>query len=88
MSTRDFNFFKTGTSTASFTVASDVLMNFRGPRSMMFVCVSGTNVEYSFDGVTVHGRISTGQIFNFGPRNEDKIWFRGTGVIDVQSWRI
>jgi hypothetical protein len=85
---KDFNFFQTVTSTASFAVTPDVTMRFRGPRSMMFIGVSGTSIEYSFNGTTTHGRISSGQILNFGQRNEDKIWFKGSGVIDVHSWRI
>jgi hypothetical protein len=53
---------------------------------MMFVGVTGDDVEYSFNGVTTHGRISADQIFNFDLRNEDKIWFKGTGSVDVHIW--
>ena len=90
---KDFNFFQTVTATSgSFPLAEgtdpDVQMAFRGARRMMFVCVSGSNIEYSFNGNTVHGRISSGQIFNFDTRAEDKIWFRGSGEVDVHAWHI
>lgn len=89
---KDFNYFKTVTVTSGSFPATgtdpDVLMRFRGPRKIMFRCTSGTNIEYSFNGNTVHGRISANEIFNFGTRSEDKIWFRGTGEVDVHSWHI
>jgi hypothetical protein len=71
---------------SDFPVAEDILVDFRGIRHIMFVCTDGTNVEYSFDGTNIHGRISEDQTFNFGLRNESKIWFRGTGSIDVHVW--
>ncbi len=70
----------------SFPTIPQVITTFRGNRSLMFVCTSGTNVEYSFDGINVHDKISSGQIFSFTNRNESKIWFRGTGAIAVHSW--
>lgn len=84
---KDFNFFQVVTVAVSdFTTEPDVQMAFRGPRRMMFVCGAGSDVEYSFNGTTVHGRISSNEQFNFGPRNEDKIWFKGNGEVDVHSW--
>jgi hypothetical protein len=90
---RDFNFFQTVTATAgSFPVGAnvdpDVQITIRGAHRIMFVCVSGTNIEYSFNGNTVHGRISQDQIFNFDIRAEDKIWFRGSGEVDVHAWHV
>lgn len=88
---KDFNHFSiVNASNAAFNPGPDVQIAFRGARRMMFVCSSGTNVEYSFNGNTVHGRISSGQIFNFDARSEDKIWFRssGGGVVDVHAWHI
>lgn len=88
---KDFNFYQRVIVTSgSFptTDGYDVLIKFRGSRRMMFVCTSGTDIEYSFNGNTIHGRISANQIFNFDVRNEDKIWFRGTGTVDVHAWHI
>lgn len=93
---KDFNFFKTITINTNdgydgydgyFNISPDIITAFRGARRMMFVGISGL-VGYSFNGVRLHGRISTGQIFNFGPRNEDKIFFRGKGVVDIHIWHI
>jgi hypothetical protein len=88
---KDFNFYqRVSVTSGSFptTDGYNVLIKFRGPRRMMFVCTSGTDIEYSFNGNTVHGRISANQIFNFDVRNEDKIWFKGTGTVDVHAWHI
>lgn len=86
---KDFNYFGIITASgANFTEDPQVLMRFRGARRIMFVGVSGNNVEYSFNGSTIHGRISANQIFNFDIRGEDKIWFRGTGVVDVHAWHV
>ena len=88
---KDFNFYQRVVVTSgSFPTADsyDVLIKFRGPRRMMFVCSSGTDIQYSFNGNPVHGRISANQIFNFDVRNEDKIWFIGTGTVDVHAWHI
>ena len=71
-----------------FPEAPQVQIAFRGARRMMFVCPTGTNVEYSFNGTTVHGRISADQIFNFDIRGEDKIFFRGSGTVDVHAWHV
>jgi len=88
---KDFNFYQRVTVTAgSFptTDNADAVITLRGPRRMMFVCSSGTDVEYSFNGNTIHGRISANQIFNFDVRNESEIWFRGSGTVDVHAWHI
>jgi len=55
---------------------------------MMFVGKDGNNIEYSFNGSTIHGRISINQIFNFGLRAGEKIWFRGVGTVDVHIWGV
>jgi hypothetical protein len=88
---KDFNYFSSvvvDISDGYFPESPQVQTAFRGARRMMFVCAAGTNVEYSFDGQHLHGRISSDQIFNFGPRAEDKIFFRGSGTVDVHIWHI
>jgi len=90
---KDFNYYRRVTAVAGTwplpeTTNPDVQIAFRGPRRMMFVCTSGTDVEYSFNGNTIHGRISAGQIFNFDVRGEDKVWIRGSGVVDVHAWHV
>lgn len=71
---------------AAFPATAQVINPIRNPLNLMFVCSSGTNVEYSFDGVTTHGRISANQSFTFLTRNEARVWFKGTGVVDVHAW--
>jgi len=71
-----------------FPSQPQVITGFRGARRMMFVGVTGTNILYSFNGNTVHGRISAGYFFDFGPRAEDKIFFIGSGSVDVHIWHI
>jgi len=71
-----------------FPSVPQVQTGFRGPRRIMLVGVTGTNVIYSFSGYSVHGRISSGQIFNFDLRNQDQIYFAGVGTVDVHIWHI
>jgi len=87
---RDFEYFKVVTvnGVADFPVKPQATITIKGPIKMMFVCRSGTLVEYSFNGTTVHGRISAGEQFNFGTRGQDKIFVKGTGEIDVHAWHI
>ena len=87
---KDFNFFQeiSISGVSDFTEDPDVQIAFRGARRMMFVCRSGTDVEYSFNGTTLHGKISSGEQFNFDVRGEDKIWFRGTGDVHVHAWHV
>lgn len=71
-----------------FPSTPQVRTGFRGARRMMLVGVSGTNVIYSFSGYNIHGRISAGYVFDFGPRAENEIYFSGIGVVDVHIWHI
>lgn len=85
----DYNYFATIVSPGIvFTAESQITTIFKGPRYMMFVGKDGNNIEYSFNGSTVHGRISINQIFNFGLRAGEKIWFRGIGTVDVHIWGV
>jgi hypothetical protein len=86
----DYNFFGTVTVTgeSTFPTTPQIQSAFRGPRRMMFVGVTGNNIYYSFSGTNIHGRISAGQIFNFDVRAESKVYFYGTGVVDVHMWHV
>jgi len=89
---KDFNFYQevTVAAVAAFTEEPDFFMAMRGPRRMIFVCPSG-DVEYSFNGNTVHGHMVSGEPsekLDFDVRMEDKIWLRGTGVLQVHAWHI
>ena len=86
---KDFNYFEevTISGVGSFPTTPDAMSRFRGSRRMMFVCTAGSDIAYSFNGTTVHGKMVADQIFNFGPRNEDKVFFTGTGTVQVHMWQ-
>lgn len=86
--TEKYDYFKiVETTTTDYPIEPDCQTYFRGSRRIMLVGKVGTNVEYSFDGVTTHGRISADQIIHLNLRIESKIWFKGTGTVDVHMWQ-
>jgi hypothetical protein len=87
----DFNHYEevTVSGASEFPDDAQVEIRFRGPQRLMFICTSGSP-EYSFNGNTVHGVMSTSapqNFFNFGPRDNKKIWFKGTGTVRVHAWQ-
>lgn len=87
----DFNHYQevSVSGVSEFPTTPQVIIRFKGPQQLMFVCTSGTDVEYSFNGFTTHGKMSATSpqnLFNFGPRGNKKIWFKGTGDIRVHAW--
>jgi hypothetical protein len=89
---KDFNFYQeiTVAGVAAFTEEPDAFIKFRGPRRMIFICTAG-EVEYSFNGNTLHGKVVSGEPsekLEFDARMEDKIWVRGTGTIQIHAWHI
>jgi hypothetical protein len=88
---KDFNFYQEEIVTNSdFPSEPQVFMKFRGSRRMIFVCPAGA-VEYSFNGNTVHGKVASGEPsekLDFGTREGDKIWLKGSGTIQVHAWHV
>lgn len=89
----DFNFFTKHTvANANFTTDCDITINMKAPTyAVSFQLESGTRVEYSFNGLTVHGdMILTEASANllFENRVISKIWFRGDGYVRVEAWAI
>lgn len=88
---RDFNFFnKITVSAGSFSANCDLLITFP-TYTVTFSLESGTSVEYSFNGNTLHGDMTSGKTsasLTFENRVISKIWFRGTGVVRVEAWAI
>jgi hypothetical protein len=89
---KDFNFYTeiTVSGQATFNTEPDAFIKFRGPRRMIFICTSG-DVDYSFNGDTMHGKVVSGQPsekLEFDARMEDKIWVKGTGTIQIHAWHI
>lgn len=87
-----FNYYKEVVSASgSFPAVGSpqVIINFRGVNSLILVCTSGS-VEYSFDGINVHGAMSsTGndKLLDFGPRVGKTIYVRGTGTVRVHAYQ-
>ena len=88
----DYNFYKeVVVASGSFpaVTAPQVIINFRGGNKLIFVCTAGS-VEYSFDGSTLHGAMSTAgndAILNFGLREGKTIYFRGAGTVRVHAYQ-
>jgi hypothetical protein len=91
---KDFNFYKlVSVSSASFSSAADAKINFRGEQCFSLLNYGSGNVEYSFNGNTVHGELrfgtpSAGIIFD--NRRISKIWLRmkggGTAEVRIEAW--
>lgn len=91
---KDSNFFFTDT-IASATFGnedgySNMVTAVRGPAvSFYIVNGSGGEIEYSFNGNAIHGRLAASSERFFPNRGIFKIWFRVTGsssVIHVEGW--
>ena len=88
---KDFNFYQeiTVSGVTEFPTEPQAVMGFRGQRRILFVCTSGS-VEFSFNQGILHGAMNASNAsnqLNFGPRQQDKIWIRGTGTIQIHAWQ-
>jgi hypothetical protein len=93
----DRNFFQKITVTAvSFGSNSvdgyqpDMVITFP-TQTVTFFLESGGPVQYSFNGTTVHGDMTSGQAsatLTFENRVISKIWFKGSGVVRVEAWAV
>lgn len=98
----DYNFFKQVTPGSSgagvFGTDADVVINLKAPTyTVTFWAPTGTQVQYSFNGNTVHGTLdgsgaTTGPNYLvFENRVISKIWFTyiaGSGTVRVEAWAI
>jgi hypothetical protein len=94
---RDFNFFQKITVTASTFGGNsvsgqqpDMIITFP-TYTVTFFLESGGPVQYSFNGQTVHGDMTTAQAsatLTFTNRVVSTIWFKGSGVVRVEAWAI
>jgi len=91
----DFNFFQKITvnnTTGSFFADCDVLINMKAVSyQTTFQLESGGPIQYSFNGITVHGDLTSGLYsanLIFQNRTISKIWFMGTGVVRIESYAI
>lgn len=85
----DFNFFQKVTVTSgTFTSNCDIIIPF-STYTITFQLESGGPVEYSFNGNTLHGDMTSGKAsanLVFENRVASKIWFRGSGLVRVEAW--
>jgi hypothetical protein len=86
------NYYKKVTvSSTTFTAANDVAINFSS-KVLSLQNEGAVTVEYSFDGVTVHGDMTSGKSsasLSFIDRPVHRIWFRvasGSAVVRVEAW--
>jgi hypothetical protein len=79
-------------STAGSGLASPTSAGAEGPVAQIWssyirISVSGAVLEYSFDGLTVQGRILAGESFLYNERRESGIAVRGAGaVFRIEAW--
>ena len=88
---RDLNYFKKLTvSDVDFPNTCQVVIPFM-TYTITFDLESGGPLEYSFNGLTLHGDMTAGESSEslvFENRVASKIWFRGTGVVRIEAWSI
>lgn len=96
---RDWNFFQEVTpgssGAATFAWDSDVIITF-STATVTFWAPTGTVVQYSFNGNTVHGTLdgsgaTAPQSLIFQNRVISKIWFTyttGSGLVRVEAWAV
>lgn len=98
---RDYNFFKLATPGSSgagvFATDCDVVINMNAPTyTVTLWAPSGTVVQYSFNGNTIHGNLdgsgaTAPNFLQFENRVISKIWFTytaGSGTVRVEAWAI
>jgi len=90
---KDFNYFnKLSVNIADgyFPAECQILIPF-STYTVTFDLESGGPVEYSFNGITLHGDMTSGlpsASLVFENRVISKIWFRGSGTIRIEAWGI
>lgn len=91
---RDFNFYQVvtpGSSTlGTFNFDCDIVITFPS-YTVTFWAPSGSVIEYSFNGNTIHGKIdgsgtTSPASLTFENRQLTKIWFSGSGTVRVEAW--
>jgi len=86
----DFNFFHEDSVANTAFDQDPYIPGVRGSSHSFYIRTSGATLEYSFNGSTLHGRLTAAQAERFFPnRSISKIWFRavgGTAIIEVEGW--
>jgi hypothetical protein len=91
---RDFNFYQVvtpGSSTlGTFGTDCDIVITFP-TYTVTFWAPTGSVIEYSLNGNTIHGKIdgsgaTSPSFLTFDNRSMCKVWFSGSGTIRVEAW--
>lgn len=92
---KDFNYFnKIVVTDTTFPTVPQAIIAFKGPQHLTFMLESGAFLEYSFNGTTVHGDMTTATssaTLDFLTRTNKLIWFRvpsGSATVRVEAWHI
>jgi hypothetical protein len=90
---KDFNYFNklsVNITDGYFPTNCQILIPF-STYTVTFQLESGGPLEYSFNGITVHGDMTSTLPSNnlvFENRVISKIWFRGSGTVRIEAWGI
>ena len=90
---KDFNFFNKlsiSISDGYFPNECQIVIPF-STYSVTFQLENEGPLEYSFNGITLHGDMTSGKSsanLIFENRVISKIWFRGTGTVRIEAWGI
>ena len=87
----DFNrFFEATITSTTFQSDADTLLLIRGPSLHFYIRNGSVNeLEFSFNGNTLHGRILANSERLYAFRRVSKIWFRAPGGnvdVEVEAW--
>lgn len=96
---KDFNTFSTITVTSTdFPNQAQVVFDYRHPQLSFSLLMDGYgSIEYSFNGVTLHGDLVMGmpsQAIFFDNRNVEGVWFRAktsasiNSTVRVEGWSV
>lgn len=91
---KDFNFFTKITVTdTSFPTDAQVVIPFAGQSGFSLVNEGATVIEYSFNGITLHGDLTPGTptaAIIFDDRRIPAIWFRASSSssVRVEAWAV
>lgn len=73
--------------TGSFPAYDAPQVNLETVATSMKFRAATNDVDFSFDGTTVHGSIKPADgLVEFDHTNKKKIWLKGTGTLEVWAW--
>ena len=85
-------FYQTGTATANYTdnqwafTHPDGSGNQAWSHGFRIIAAIGASLTFTFDGVTTHGTVSSGETLSFLDRYEPGIAIKGSGNFQIEAW--